>query len=100
MDARGEERYWSRFASSYDSDGEYVVGRAILQAIVERLLREQSLGNAVELGCGTGYFTTAIAQRARHVVATDVSDEMLAVAETQLAAIGSPVTAPRCASTS
>ena len=85
MDTCREGRYWGRFASSYDSDGEYVVGRAILQAIVERLLNEQSLGNAVELGCGTGYFTKAIAQRARHVVATDVSDEMLAVAEMQLA---------------
>jgi ubiquinone/menaquinone biosynthesis C-methylase UbiE len=28
-----EEHYWSRFTSSYDREGEYVVGRRILQLI-------------------------------------------------------------------
>jgi ABC-2 type transport system ATP-binding protein len=79
-----EERYWSRFASSYDRDGEYVVGEAILQAIEEQLSNEQPLGDAIELGCGTGYFTKAIARSARHVTATDISGQMLAVARTEL----------------
>jgi ubiquinone/menaquinone biosynthesis C-methylase UbiE len=79
-----EERYWSRFAHSYDRDGEYIVGRPILQAIVKRLSEERDLGECVELGCGTGYLTRAIAGYARHVIATDLSDEMLEVARTQL----------------
>jgi ubiquinone/menaquinone biosynthesis C-methylase UbiE len=81
-----EERYWSRFAPSYDRDGEYVVGRPILQAIEKRLLGERCLGDVIEFGCGTGYFTKAIARNASHVTATDLSDEMLEVARTQLGA--------------
>jgi len=84
MKEHREEHYWSRFAFSYDRDGEYVVGKQILQAIEEKLLKERSLGNAIEFGCGTGYFTKAIARNARHVVATDLSDEMLEVAQAQL----------------
>jgi ubiquinone/menaquinone biosynthesis C-methylase UbiE len=79
-----EVRYWSRFAPSYDSDGEYVVGQPILQAIVERLSEERDLGDCVEMGCGTGYFTRAITRNARHITATDLSDEMLEIARTQL----------------
>jgi ubiquinone/menaquinone biosynthesis C-methylase UbiE len=79
-----EERYWSRFADSYDGDGEYVVGKPILQAIEERLAAERDLGDCVELGCGTGYLTRAIAGNARHLTATDLSDEMLEIARTQL----------------
>lgn len=79
-----EERYWSRYAASYDRDGEYVVGKTILQAMEERLLKERSLGNVIEFGCGTGYFTRAIAKNAEHVVATDLSDKMLEVARARL----------------
>jgi ubiquinone/menaquinone biosynthesis C-methylase UbiE len=79
-----EERYWSQFAHSYDRDGEYVVGKPILQAILTRLSEERDLGDCVEFGCGTGYFTRAVAGQARHVIATDLSDEMLEVARTQL----------------
>jgi len=80
-----EEHYWSRFARSYDRDGEYVVGKPILQAVREKLLNEQSIGSAIEFGCGTGYFTRAIARNATHVVVTDLSDEMLEVVRTELA---------------
>ena len=83
-----EERYWSRFASSYDRDGEYVVGRAILEAIVENLMKERLLGQVIEFGCGTGYFTKAIAENATHVLATDLSHEMLEVAQTELREFG------------
>ena len=43
MKEHREENYWSRFATSYDRDGEYVVGKPILQAIEEQLLEERSL---------------------------------------------------------
>jgi ubiquinone/menaquinone biosynthesis C-methylase UbiE len=78
------EAYWGRFARSYDRDGEYVVGRPILQAIERRLLQESDLGDVVEFGCGTGYWTRVIAGHAQQVIATDVSDDMLAVAQYQL----------------
>ena len=79
-----KERYWSRFAHSYDRDGEYVVGSSILQAIMKRLSEEQDLGNAIDIGCGTGYLTRAITAQAQHVFATDLSDEMLEIARTEL----------------
>jgi ABC-2 type transport system ATP-binding protein len=65
-------------------DGEYVVGQSILELIQKRLSEERDLGDCVELGCGTGYLTRAIAGNARHVTATDLSEEMLQVAQTQL----------------
>ena len=81
------EVYWSRFARSYDRDGEYVVGRPILQAIESRLLQERGLGAIVEFGCGTGYWTKVIAANAQQVIATDLSDDMLEVAQNQLRGI-------------
>ena len=78
------EVYWSKYAREYDRRGEYVVGTAILEAIARRLSQEQDLGEVVEFGCGTGYFTRAIAGSAKHVIATDLSDEMLEVARVQL----------------
>ncbi len=84
MTEKREERYWSRLAHSYDSDGEYVVGRSILQAIMKRLSEERDLGKAIDIGCGTGYLTRAITGQAQHVFATDLSDEMLEIAQTQL----------------
>ena len=84
MEPHGEERYWSRFAHSYDRDGEYVVGHSILEAILNRLSEEKDLGDSLEFGCGTGYFTRALAGQARHVIATDLADEMLQVARTEL----------------
>jgi ABC-2 type transport system ATP-binding protein len=80
----GVERYWSRFALSYNQDGEYVVGRAILNLIADQLAAEASWGKTIEFGCGTGYFTQAVAPKATHVLATDLSDEMLAVARKEL----------------
>lgn len=71
------EIYWSKFASTYCNDQEYVVGRNILQLIIQRLSKEHNLGDVIEFGCGTGYFTQAIAKNAKHVIATDLSDEML-----------------------
>ena len=79
-----EEQYWSRFAHSYDRDGEYVVGRSILQAIMKRLSEERDLGEAIDLGCGTGYLTKAITGQAQRVFATDLSDEMLEIARNEL----------------
>ena len=79
-----EERYWGRFAKTYDQDGEYVVGEEILRQIVRRISEGPDLGMAIELGCGTGFFSRAVAQKADHLTATDLSDEMLTVAQARL----------------
>jgi ubiquinone/menaquinone biosynthesis C-methylase UbiE len=75
-----DEQYWSECARTHNSDQEYILGKTILHAITEKLYEEGELGDVVEFGCGVGYFTRAIAENARHVIATDLSDEMLKMA--------------------
>jgi ubiquinone/menaquinone biosynthesis C-methylase UbiE len=79
-----KEEYWSRLASTFDDDQRYIVGGPVQQAVMERLSRERDLGELIELGCGAGFYTKVLAANASHVMATDISDEMLAVAKTQL----------------
>ena len=80
-----KEKYWSKFANTFDEDQRYIVGGAAQQQeIVERLSGERDLGELIELGCGAGFYTKFLAANASHVMATDLSDEMLAVAKTQL----------------
>ncbi len=47
------------------------------------LLEENNLGEALELGCGTGLFTEALQQVSAKVVATDFSEEMMAAANSK-----------------
>ena len=79
-----KEEYWSKYARTYNSDQEYVIGKTILHEITERIYEERELGEVMEFGCGVGYFTKAIAKNARHVIATDLSDEMLKEARSHL----------------
>lgn len=79
-----KEEYWSKFAHDYDEGVDYIVGKDIQQEIIKTLLEQHNLGDVVEFGCGTGYFTKVIAKNAEHIIATDLSDEMLEVARTQL----------------
>lgn len=81
---KGEETYWSRFAATYDAGGEYVVGARIIQRIEQQLAAEEPVGEALELGCGTGYFTTVIAGNSGHITATDLSEPMLQAARSRL----------------
>ena len=74
------EEYWSRFPDTYDKKMEYVVGKELRERIVQELNGLPELGELVELGCGTGIFTEAIVQKTRSMFATDLSDNLLAVA--------------------
>jgi ubiquinone/menaquinone biosynthesis C-methylase UbiE len=76
--------YWSKFANTIDENEVYIVGKSIHQALMERVSGESGLGELIELGCGAGLFTKVLAENAIHVMATDLSDDMLAVARIQL----------------
>ncbi|MGZ7206269.1 MAG: class I SAM-dependent methyltransferase [Halobacteriota archaeon] len=76
--------YWSESSQSYDKSVDSALGGAIRPLINEKLKREGHLGRVAEFGCGTGYFTKTLAGRAEHVVATDFSDDMLHIAQTEL----------------
>jgi len=78
-----KEKYWNKYAYGYDEGVDYVVGKALNKTIIEKLSSEH-LGEVVEYGCGSGYFTKAIASNAKHIIATDISDEMLEMAKVKL----------------
>ncbi|MGD8968061.1 MAG: class I SAM-dependent methyltransferase [Anaerolineae bacterium] len=79
-----KEVYWSKFADTFDEDQRYIVGEAVQQAVIRRLAEERELGKVIELGCGRGYFTKAIAGNATRILATDLSDEMVEAARSEL----------------
>ena len=79
-----EEKYWSRFPDLYDINQEYVAGKELLEDIAERLKNLSNLGDVVELGCGTGYFSEILSHNANHMISTDLSDELLSKAKTRL----------------
>jgi len=83
--AKSKVDYWSESSQSYDKSVDTALGRNIRPLINERLKREGYLGTVVEFGCGTGYFTKTLATQAKYVIATDFSDDMLRVAQTELA---------------
>jgi len=74
-----QEQYWSKFAQTYDVNQTYAVGDDLLKAMTAVVDDLSELGEVVEFGCGTGYFTKTIVQKATTVVATDLSDELLEV---------------------
>ena len=79
-----KEEYWSKFAKTFNEDQTYIVGGTVQQALIDRLSGESDLRELIEFGCGAGFFTKVLAENASHVMATDLSDEMLAVARTKL----------------
>ena len=84
MEKEKIEKYWSRFPDTYDKNQEYVVGNELLNEITDALNDLSDLGEVIEFGCGTGYFTEMLAQKADHMVATDLSNELLERAKIRL----------------
>lgn len=80
MNVRDKETYWSQFVDEFEEKQQHVVGDNILFLMKDELLKEQDLGEVLELGCGTGLFTEALQKVAKKVLATDYSDEMVASA--------------------
>jgi ubiquinone/menaquinone biosynthesis C-methylase UbiE len=63
---------------------ERLLGKGLRPALARLLEQEPAPGIVLELGCGTGYFTRAMAKKAKHVLATDVSEDMLKAAKVNL----------------
>jgi ABC-2 type transport system ATP-binding protein len=82
--AKSKRDYWSQSSQSYDTSVDKALGDNIRPLINEKLQQENYLGKVVEFGCGTGYFTKTLASKSESVIATDFSDDMLAIAQRQL----------------
>ena len=52
------EEYWSKFAHGYDEAVDYIVGKAIQQEIIKRLLEEQNIRFIKKCGMPPRYAQT------------------------------------------
>ena len=86
MSTRGtEHQYWEERSETFDQDTSYIVG-AGLNDDIRRWLQEQFTRTdaVLELGCGTGTFSEAVAPLVKDVIATDMSEPMLHQARAKL----------------
>lgn len=75
-----QREFWSAVAAKYDDVVDAQIGEGSRAMVRDRLATEGGLGDVAELGCGTGFYTGALAERANHVAATDFSFAMVALA--------------------
>ncbi len=84
--ANHQSEFWSRVAQKYDRVVDLQIGPTTRSLVRDRVAKEGRLGNLAEFGCGTGFYTQVLADKADSVVATDLSPGMLAVAQAQIKA--------------
>lgn len=76
--------FWAEISNRYDSAIDNIMGDKLRPKIREKLTKEDNLGNLIELGCGTGYFTKTLADKSESIISTDISEEMLSIAREKL----------------
>ncbi len=84
--ANQHPEFWSKVAQKYDRVVDLQIGPTTRSLVRDRVAKEGRLGNLAEFGCGTGFYTQVLADKADSVVATDLSPGMLAVAQDQIKA--------------
>jgi ubiquinone/menaquinone biosynthesis C-methylase UbiE len=86
MSTRGtEHQYWEDHSETYDQDTSYIVGASLENDIKSWLQKQFTRTDAVlELGCGTGTFSEAVAPLVKDLTATDMSESMLQQARAKL----------------
>jgi len=88
-------QYWSKTADRFDAATEYIAGAKTLEA-AKHWLSNQLIATdvALEIGCGTGLYSSVIAERVQHLTATDMSPEMLSKARARLQAYSNVAVEP------
>jgi len=81
-----QSQFWSKAARNYDRIVDLQIGPATRSMVRERIGKEVALGKVAEFGCGTGFYTLALASKADSVVATDLSPGMLLLAQERVKA--------------
>lgn len=87
--AASQARFWDRIAPKYAADpiADLAGYEATLQRVQGLLSTQQDV---LEIGCGTGSTALRLAPFTRSLLATDVSPQMIAIAQQRLAAQPSP----------
>ena len=86
MSTKGtEHQYWEDRSETFDRDTFYIVGAGLNNDIKRWLQNQFTRTDAVlELGCGTGTFSEAVAPLVKDLIATDMSEPMLKQARAKL----------------
>jgi methylase of polypeptide subunit release factors len=79
--------FWSRVAQQYDQVSDLQIGPMTRLIVLDRVLKEGRLGKLAEFGCGTGFYTEALASKADTIMATGISPGMLATAKANIRAL-------------
>jgi phosphatidylethanolamine/phosphatidyl-N-methylethanolamine N-methyltransferase len=80
-----EKRFWDRFAKYYDSFIDKIFGRTY-KSILENINSDlNSTNNVLEIGTGTGIIPFSIYSKVSSIIATDISAEMIYIANQKLA---------------
>ena len=98
--ANEQREFWSTVAKKYDQVVDLQIGPLTRSIVRERVGREGRLGKLVEFGCGTGFYTKVLADKADAVVATDISPGMLALAKERIKAANVTFQVEDCQETS
>lgn len=75
--------YYAKRAHEYERVYQKPERQADLSRLREHLRRTLSGRRVLELACGTGYWTAVVADAVKSVLATDASDEVLAIARSK-----------------
>jgi ubiquinone/menaquinone biosynthesis C-methylase UbiE len=75
-----QAEFWSIVAPKYDRVVDLQIGPLMRSMVRQRVAQETRLGHVAEFGCGTGFYTQMLADKAETLVATDISPGMLEIA--------------------
>jgi len=98
--ANEQSEFWSTVAQKYDQIVDLQIGPMNRSIVRERVRKEGRLGKLVEFGCGTGFYTQVLVGKADTVVATDISQGMLALAKKRIKATNVTFQVEDCQATS
>ena len=80
-----QREFWSKVVEKYDRVVDAQIGPRTRLLVRDRVSTEDRLGDLVEFGCGTGFYTSVLASKSERIVATDFSPAMIAMAKDQVA---------------
>ncbi len=86
--------YFNGSANKWDKPMRVALANGVSGAI-KTYVRLSRTSNAMEFGCGTGLISMALAPHLKHVLAVDMSENMLAVLEDKIARNGVDNVTPR-----